>query len=85
MSAKDYANKQKINIVLPITLESKQITSGVKYQDPYTFAEAYHRHKLEVSDQEINNKFNTSPNNHIHPDRYRAEGAKWMLKHLKEK
>jgi hypothetical protein len=30
------------------------------------------------SEEEIEKKYSGSPNNHIHPNRYRKEGAKWM-------
>lgn len=30
------------------------------------------------TEEEIDNKFNSSPDNAIHPDRYKAMGAKWL-------
>ena len=35
---------------------------------------------LEVpSEEEIEKKYSGSPNNHIHPNRYRKKGAKWAI------
>lgn len=40
--------------------------------------------KINISDEEIARMFFKSPNNHIHPDRYRAEGAKILRDKLKQ-
>lgn len=31
------------------------------------------------TEEEIDDKFNNSPLNSIHPDRFKSEGAKWLL------
>ena len=50
--------------------------------DPMDFhkvADAIMAIPIEVpSEEEIEKKYSGSPNNHIHPNRYRKEGAKWM-------
>jgi len=47
---------------------------------------ASQRVEREVTDEEIESYFNQSPDNPIHPDRYRTEGARWMRNELtKEK
>jgi hypothetical protein len=37
---------------------------------------------LKLTDEEIDQFFNNSPDNKVHPDRYRAEGAKWYRNKL---
>jgi len=38
----------------------------------------------EPTDEEIDKYFNTSPDNNIHPDRFRAEGAKWLRSKMRD-
>lgn len=72
---KDSSMKEQIIIILKNYMDMEW--SECANEIMALFAEAM------PTDEEIDNHFNTSPDNHIHPDRYRAEGAKWFRNRMK--
>ena len=38
-----------------------------------------------MSEEEIEKKYSGSPNNHLHPNRFRKEGAVWAIEQVKER
>lgn len=66
----------------------EQIIEILRENEFFTSDKTFHLNKvadailaipLDVpSEEEIEKKYSGSPNNHIHPNRYRKEGAKWM-------
>ena len=59
-------------------LEAVTMGARIAYESELASLESELNEKKEVSDEVIENFYSKSPDNPIHPDRYREQGAKAM-------